>query len=106
MPLLFYRCQEGRIPQFLAQVCSAFVSFPKHWLVSTERCLSVLVWPDHDLDSALQSGRLTRLVLTLIRVASTFFIIQIFPNMRSYMNLTVLALVASTIAAALSAPIR
>ena len=40
------------------------------------------------------------------RTRTRVFIIQIFSNMRSYMNLTVLALVAFTVSSVLSAPIR
>jgi len=36
-------CPSGRTPQLLAQ--HPFTSFPRHWLVSTEPCLSCRVWP-------------------------------------------------------------
>ena len=73
----------------------AFVSFPRHWLVSTALYGMAMILTD----STLQPRHFAR---TLVASTPTwiFFIIQIFSNMRSHMSLAVLALVASSVLSA------
>jgi hypothetical protein len=57
-----------------------------------------------DLDPPLQPRRFVR-TLTAFTPTRIFFIIQIFSNMRSCLNIAVLALAASILSSALSAPL-
>ena len=93
--------QEGRIPQLITQ------HFPRHWLVSTEHCLSCMAWPWSWLPSAAQTFQVCSHAqahcIHAYRLGS-FSSIHIFLTMHSFMNLTVLALVAFSVSSALSAP--
>jgi hypothetical protein len=104
------RCPSAKFPQFKSVPHpggSVFVSLPRHWLVSTERCLSCMAMVWSCLDKLCLAAQTFRSYARCIHAHSDLFQsgIQIFLNMCSYMSLGVLALAASTISSVLSAPI-
>jgi hypothetical protein len=89
-----------RFHQFIAH--HLFVSSQRHWLVSTEPRLSCSM--DMILTRAPPCSPASRSHTHCIHAYSVF--IQIFSNMRSYMNPAVLVLVASAVSPVLTAPTR
>jgi hypothetical protein len=90
--------QSGRVPQLIAQ----HLFFSRHWLVSTYRAFFFLNMILTSLDPVAQTFRSHSLHS---RPLSSF---SLFSNtdMRFYLNLVILALAASTLPPALSAPIQ
>jgi len=85
---------------------SALISFPRHWLVSTECCLSCMSCPCTILMTLPCSTDIPFAHSSHPRPLVSFSSYKYFSNMHFYMSLTFLALAASTFPFALSAPIR